>query len=237
MRTPIPTVTAAQMGEVDRVVTEEFGLPIVSLRENAGRGLATLAAQKLRELEERTVLCLAGKGGNGGGGLSACRHLANWGVSAEAIAVEPTLGTPAEIQARVLREAGVPVRSPASLSRVDGTSFDLVLDAILGYSGRRDPRGPVRDMVEIANGARHVVALDLPSGLDPATGKPRNPCVRAEATLTLALPKPGLLRPEATPYVGELWLGDLGIPDAVYARLGIRVPRLFRPGQIVRRLT
>lgn len=224
------------MREVDRIVTLEFGLPILSLMENAGRGLATLTARQFPSLSSRRILCLAGKGGNGGGGLAASRHLANWGASVEAIALEAAPGSASEIQARTLRRSGVPVGTPADLSglRIDG--FDAVLDAVLGYSLRGDPSGPARRMVEVANEARYVISLDLPSGLDPDTGIPATPCVRADATLTLALPKPGLLRPPAARHVGELWLGDLGIPGAVYRRLGVRVPRLFRPGQIVRRL-
>lgn len=233
---PIPTVTSAKMREVDRIATEDFGLPLLSMMENAGRGLATLAAHKLPSPPGARVLCLAGKGGNGGGGLAACRHLANWGVKVEALALESPPGSAADVQASVLRHAGIPARSQPDLQAVDVGAFELVLDAVLGYSVRGDPAGPARAFVEAADDARRVLSLDLPSGLDPDTGRAGRPCIRADATLTLALPKRGLLRPEAAPYVGELWLGDLGIPAAVYAKLGLDVPRLFRAGQIVRPL-
>lgn len=225
------------MRTIDQIATEEFNLSILSMMENAGRGLATLAARKLRGLGNRRVLCLAGKGGNGGGGLVASRHLANWGARLEVVALEPPPGTEAEIHARTLRKAGVSVKPPRALPRIDVRSFDVVLDAVLGYSLSGNPRGDAADLVRAANAANHVIALDLPSGLDPDRGNAGKPCVRATATLTLALPKRGLLERAAAPYVGELWLGDLGIPPAVFVRLGLRVPLLFRPGQVLRRLS
>ncbi len=225
------------MREVDRLAVEEFGLPLLSLMENAGRALATLAARRFGARRGKRVMCLAGKGGNGGGGLAASRHLADWGLEVEAVVLESPPGSASQIQANVLQHSGVQVHSVEELPRLDASDFDLVLDAILGYSVRGDPWGPAKSLVEMANRARRVLALDLPSGLNPDDGIPGKPCVRATATVTLALPKPGLLRPEAAPYVGELWLADLGIPAAVYARLGLIVPPLFRAGEILRPLS
>jgi len=233
----IPTVTAAQMREVDRLAIEEFGLPLLSLMENAGRALASLAVRRFTVSRGKRILCLAGEGGNGGGGLAAGRHLANWGLEVEAVILKSAPGSASEVQANILRRSEIQVHPAEELSRLDVRDFDLVIDAILGYSVRGNPSGPAKAMVETTNRAPRVLALDLPSGLNPDDGVPGTPCVRATATLTLALPKPGLLRPEAAPYVGELWLADLGIPMGVYARLGLAVPPLFRAGQILRRLS
>lgn len=71
-----------------------------------------------------------------------------------------------------------------------------------------------------------MIALDVPSGIDSTTGEAPGPSIRADLTLTLALPKTGL----DTPGVGELWLTDIGIPAAVYRRIGLEVPvGLFGP--------
>ena len=70
-----------------------------------------------------------------------------------------------------------------------------------------------------------MLALDTPSGLDPTTGSAGTPAVRAAATLTLALPKAGLLD---APSAGELYLADISVPPLVYQRMGIAVPELFR---------
>ena len=75
---------------------------------------------------------------------------------------------------------------------------------MIGYSLRGDPRGDTRDLIDWANqSGSPVLSLDTPSGLNVTTGEAANPCVSATATMTLALPKVGLL--EAT-QVGELWL-------------------------------
>jgi NAD(P)H-hydrate epimerase len=74
--------------------------------------------------------------------------------------------------------------------------------------------------------------LDVPSGLDATTGEVGDPCIRATATLTLALPKTGF---EArTDLVGELYLADISIPPALYAGMGIRMPPIFAQGSILR---
>jgi NAD(P)H-hydrate epimerase len=78
-----------------------------------------------------------------------------------------------------------------------------------------------------------VLILDLPSGLDATTGEPRNPTVKATATFTLALPKTGLLEEWAQGSVGELYLGDIGVPPQVYERFGLAVDGLFSQGEIL----
>jgi NAD(P)H-hydrate epimerase len=111
---------------------------------------------------------------------------------------------------------------------------DLVIDAILGYSLQGDPRGRAAELIGwcLAQSAP-VCSLDTPSGLDVTTGEPRRPCVRATATLTIALPKAGLAR--ASDNVGVLFVGDISVPPALYERLGLGMPHdLFADGPIVR---
>jgi NAD(P)H-hydrate epimerase len=78
-----------------------------------------------------------------------------------------------------------------------------------------------------------ILALDLPSGLDPDSGLPFDPTVRATQTLALALPKAGLLRPEAASSVGELWLADISVPVQAYARLDIHPGSLFAESDLI----
>jgi len=93
---------------------------------------------------------------------------------------------------------------------------DLIVDALLGYSLSGAPRGRVADLIEWANATRALIlSLDLPSGLDATTGNAPGAVIAPRWTMTLALPKTGLL-PER---VGQLYLADIGIPDAVYQRM------------------
>jgi NAD(P)H-hydrate epimerase len=107
-----------------------------------------------------------------------------------------------------------------------------VLDALIGYSQRGDPSGRAAELIDWANNqAAPVLALDTPSGLDITTGLAGSPCVAAEATLTLALPKVGLLD---APSVGELYLADISVPAIVYQRMGITPSNLFGEATVVR---
>jgi NAD(P)H-hydrate epimerase len=111
----------------------------------------------------------------------------------------------------------------------------MIIDALLGFGLSGPPSGAAARLIAAANAHRApVLAVDLPSGLDATTGIPYDPCIRADATLTLALPKTGLLDPAARTVVGELAVADIGIPPAVYARVGISLGTLFTERSIVR---
>lgn len=236
-----PSVTAKEMREIDRIMVEELGIELLQMMEHAGRNLAEVARALLGgELSGKRIIVLGGPGNNGGGGLVAARHLANGGASVVVVlAQSPTdlKEVPAQQHATLLR-IGVPsvVFDPADAEALTAwlDPADLVVDALLGYSLSGPPRGAIAEIIHRANGSgRRILALDLPSGLHPDTGEAFNPCIRAHATLTLALPKRGLLAPGATPHVGRLWVGDIGIPPAAFTRLGLDVGPIFSRAPIV----
>jgi len=128
----------------------------------------------------------------------------------------------------------VPVHGPAEAVSLLHEA-DVVLDALLGYSIDGPPREPEAGMIRFAG--MHdtpMIALDLPSGLDPDRGLPYDPTIRATKTLALALPKAGLLRPEAASSVGELWLADISVPVQAYARFDIHPGPLFAESDLIR---
>ena len=111
----------------------------------------------------------------------------------------------------------------------------MILDALIGYGLRGAPQGVTADLVRAANASSApVIALDTPSGLDTTTGAFFDPCIRANATLALALPKVGLLAETACAVVGELYVADISVPPRVYAAMGIEIPDLFAEAEIVR---
>ncbi len=208
------------MREIDRIATEEFGLNLASMMENAGRSLAILAKRMLHDSTENgRVCCLIGGGNNGGGGLVAARHLHNWGIEvALALAVPPSrMKEVPKRQLEIVRRLGVPVLD--SGDQLQG--YGVLVDAILGYGQTGRPRGPAASLIRKANATgTPIISLDLPSGLDPESGKANEPCIRAAATLTLALPKTGFLNPSAKSYLGKTYLADISIPLEVYERFG-----------------
>jgi NAD(P)H-hydrate epimerase len=110
----IPTVTAEQMREVDRLAVEGFGLLLIQMMENAGIRLAELV---LRKFQPGTVAVLCGRGGNGGGGLVAARHLANRGLRVAITLSEDRsrLGQVPGHQLAILERMDVPVVPPSPL--------------------------------------------------------------------------------------------------------------------------
>lgn len=238
----LPSVTASQMREVDRLMVDDLGIGLLQMMEHAGRGLTEVGRTLLGgELNEKQVLVLVGPGHNGAGGLVAARLFANGGARVTVVLAQLAdrlKGMPAQ-QYRVLARIGIPSRAfdadPGELADLLGAS-DLVVDALLGYSLEGPPRGPIATLIQRANeNARQILALDLPSGLHPDTGHVSGSCIRARATVTLALPKRGLLEPAAHPYVGDLWLADIGVPMALYPRLGFVVGPVFSPASVIRR--
>lgn len=233
----VPYLSTEQMVEVDRVMTEDYGIGLVQMMENAGRNLAHLARVRFMNGDPigKAVVVLAGSGGNGGGAMVCARRLHNWGARVRVLLTRPRemlAGAPA-LQEKILQRMGVAVASAEDVERVH--TVDLVVDGVIGYSLSGAPRGTAADLIRWANASgAPVLSLDTPSGLDTTTGIPHAPAVRATATLTLALPKEGLRAEGAAAYVGELYLGDIGVPVELYAGMGIEVGHLFAESDIVR---
>ncbi len=214
--TVVPAVSAEQMREVDRIAVEEFGLGILQMMENAGRSLAENAMALLPRDHARIVI-LAGTGGNGGGGLCCARHLRNRGWAVDvAVTRPPDPAGAAGRQLQVLEAAGLSPLGPEEVPlAIQGA--ELVVDALIGYGLTGSARGIAARWIELTHEhEKRVLSLDVPSGLDATTGRHLGPMMRPERTLTLALPKTGLMG-----VGGALFLADIGITPEVYARLGI----------------
>lgn len=230
----VPAVTRAQMREIDRLMVEEFGIEIVQMMENAGLQLARLVQHLLGgALAGQRVLVLAGRGNNGGGGLVAARRLAAWGAEIAVILAHPEEefdGLPAQ-HLDSARRSGVPINfRPAGLP-----PHDQIIDALIGYGLEGPPHGDAAHLIAAATASpAPIVSLDVPSGVDVDTGAAYDLSIHAAATLTLALPKVGLVRPEARSRVGDLYLADIGVPPALYEQIGLGTPRPFAIGQLVR---
>jgi NAD(P)H-hydrate epimerase len=224
-------ITVAQMREVDRVAID-LGLTLTRMMENAGTNLAWLALAMLGgDAAGRRVAVLAGRGGNGGGGLVAARRLIGWGADVDVhLASDPGELAPVPLeQLKLLERMGASVSVGAS----GISSPELFIDAILGYSQAGDPRGRAAELIRATDGFR-ALSLDVPSGLEIEHGTAGKPALTAEATLTLALPKAALRLEVAAPLVGALYLADISIPPIVYERLGIPYRSPFSRGPIVR---
>jgi NAD(P)H-hydrate epimerase len=222
----VPSISTRQMVEVDRLMIEEYQINLVQMMENAGRNLAELARRMLPgKIGGQRIVILCGAGNNGGGGLVAARHLHNWGAEISLVlAHDPSRlkEIPAH-QLRILQHMHLEIDEQPNLEKAS-----LIIDALIGYGLNGDPRPPIAGWIELANDAsRPILALDTPSGLDTTSGIPGDPCIKATATLALALPKSGLLTTQARGYVGDLYLADISVPPELYQQMGIEVPNIF----------
>jgi hydroxyethylthiazole kinase-like uncharacterized protein yjeF len=226
-------LTAEEMAEADRMTIGDFGIDVLSLMENAGVATANLARKMLGgDTSGRSVCCLVGRGNNGGDGLVAARHLHNWGAL-----VTVVLGG----ERGELRD--VPARQLATVDKMgikvfgqdgDFGGAELLVDALLGYGSRGDPRDPLARLIRRANtSGTRILAVDIPSGLDATTGEPGEPCIIAKATVTFGLLKNGFLNPRSRGFVGDLYLADISLPGGIYSRYSQR-PGIFARDSLVR---
>jgi NAD(P)H-hydrate epimerase len=204
-------VTTDLMREVDRLAVEVYGVTLLQMMENAGRNLAELGRRMLGgSARGSRVLVAAGRGNNGGGGLASARHLLNWGAEVEVTLETDDVGPAPGQQLATLRRMRTPILlGEDALGALDGWDGDLILDAMVGYGLSSAPRGWTGRAVEAINALdTPVVSLDVPTGLEATTGEVLEPCIRASRTLTLALPKTGLLQDRARKLVGDLSSGS-----------------------------
>ncbi len=237
---PLPVVDTPAMIEVDRAMIEDYRIELIQMMENAGRNLAHLTRVRFLDGDPRgkPIVVLAGSGGNGGGALVAARRLACWGGDILVALAQPAndmTPIPAH-QLDILKRMDVEVSDVSALSERDVRPA-AVLDGLIGYSLSGDPTGDSARLITWANQQDGpIISLDVPSGYDATNGVVRDPAIRAAATLTLALPKPGLQSPDARETLGELYLADISVPPGLYTRppLDLSVDPIFAQSDIVR---
>ncbi len=228
-------LTAAQSRELDRLALAEFGLTGLVLMENAARGVADIVLDALDDAAADNgnvggVLIVAGPGNNGGDGLAAARHLHNAGVRIEVLLAFPAAACRGDcaVQLKTIQAMGLPAREWGAANGLAQTPAPtIVVDAIFGTGLVRALDAPTRALVDAIEQVHQrgtlVLAVDVPSGMDADTGTAvgaRGIMVRADATVTFAGVKPGLVSPHAAEWVGELMVGDIGVPRELVARLG-----------------
>jgi ADP-dependent NAD(P)H-hydrate dehydratase / NAD(P)H-hydrate epimerase len=221
--------TAEQMREFDRRAAEEFGVPSIVLMENAGRHVAKTVMDAYGPVTGRRITVVAGRGNNGGDGFVAARHLRDAGADVEVLLLaDPSdVKGDAKINLDILLKSKQPVGSNPSLSEMESilVHSHVIIDAIFGTGLRDEIKGPAADAIHAMNAsARPVVAVDLPSGLDADTGKVWGVCVKADFTVTFALPKIGLYTYPGAAYAGKIVVVEIGIPHELYSDINVELP-------------
>jgi NAD(P)H-hydrate epimerase len=207
-------VTVAQMREIDRITIQERGVPALELMERAGRAVADAVVHRF---QPRRVGIVTGKGNNAGDGLVVARALSERGIAVRLVML---------VQGADLSEAARHnfQRLPENVERFDRPSgsgieswlrdCDVVVDAILGTGASGPVRGPFGEAIAAVNGlGKPVAAIDVPSGLNADTGRVEGAGIIAQLTVTIGLPKIGMIVGAGKPFAGEVIVADIGFPE------------------------
>ena len=217
-------VTAAEMLAIEEG-SEEAGVSTDTLMENAGLAVARTARRMVGPLAGVSVVVLVGPGNNGADGLVAARHIRRWGASVTAYICRDR-GTPDPKLDDALRDGVevIAVSDDSELARLKCVlgSAHLVIDAMLGTGRARPIEGVFKDILDVLRDNReagsrtaHLLALDLPTGLNCDTAEVDPVCVAPDVTVALGYPKRGHLNFPGADSVGSLEVADIGIPPGL----------------------
>jgi hydroxyethylthiazole kinase-like uncharacterized protein yjeF len=213
-------VTADQMRKIDEECLN-LGLTTSILMENAGKGVAEETRRILGNIDQQHVLVLAGPGNNGGDGLVAARYLNDWGARVSLYLFGER--QPEDPNLKLVQQRNLTIikaNQDENLEELNKIllSATAVIDALFGTGKSRPLDESVSKVLirisEIRSGHRslHVIALDLPSGLNADTGEVDPFCLYADDTITLGYPKLGMVNLPGAESVGKLSVVDIGIP-------------------------
>lgn len=213
-------VTVEQMRRLEEAAARA-GRPPETLMGEAGLAVAQETWLAMGVVAERSVLVLVGPGNNGGDGLVAARHLADFGAK---VGVYLLRSRPADDpNYRQVLERNIPVGQAEDDPDLAGlrealAGADAVVDALLGTGRARGIEGPLAAMLDALRERQQqpnpplVVAVDLPTGVDADTGAADPRAVRADLTVTLGFAKVGLYALPGAELAGRIQVVDIGIP-------------------------
>jgi len=185
------------------------------MMENAGAGATKRLVEKFGDVKSKNVLVFTGLGNNGGDGLVIARHLAGYGSSVTVF----LLGKPDNIRSEecswnwslLEKMKSVKLLTGGNLEDLNNLKFEIIIDGILGTGISGEIREPHASAIEFINEkAYHVVAVDVPSGLNPDTGEANKICVNAKMTVTFHRMKVGMSKRKDV--CGEIFVEKIGIP-------------------------
>lgn len=235
----VKIVTAEQMKNIDRRATERFGVPSIVLMENAATAVVDAIFEHDAGAERVALFC--GTGQNGGDGFAVARHLENRGVVPIIFVVgeRARCSGDAATNLAICERLALPmydVRDAESLedALVHAGDADVVVDAIFGTGLNRAPEGVYAETIRSINElSLPIVAVDLPSGMNASSPDPFDPCIRANVTVTFAVPKICHVFDPAATDCGEVIVADITIPSAAVddenITISLTTPVAIRP--------
>jgi ADP-dependent NAD(P)H-hydrate dehydratase / NAD(P)H-hydrate epimerase len=220
-------VSAAEMREIDRATSERFGVPSLTLMENAGSAITRFILSDYPEARSISVIC--GKGNNGGDGFVVARQVAESGrvVRVLLLCGPEELRGDAAAMFEKLTILPLVVREVSALDSSDAAPIfaaDLMVDAVLGTGFRPPVSALYAAAIGRTNESRApVIAVDIPSGAEAdAMQAPAGTVARADAVVTFTAPRPGHVFAGLT--AGPTVIAPIGSPpDAIASNLGLHL--------------
>ncbi|MBT4941658.1 MAG: NAD(P)H-hydrate epimerase [Candidatus Magasanikbacteria bacterium] len=214
--------TADEMEKLDELAVEH-GLEIRQMMELAGWHMVEVFNKLSIGLSDQIVI-VVGKGNKGGDGLSAARHLVNHGYkNISIILVSKDIKPDSQHHLDLLVKMDMPIMvysENQDLAKEKIDSADIIMDSLIGYHLQGEPRGDFAELIEIINNASgKVISYDLPSGVDATTGECQKVCIKADATLTLAMPKKIFNTNSGKESSGQVFALDIGVPEFLYNKI------------------
>jgi len=211
----VETITADKMRQVEEKA-HDMGILRIFMMENAGNSIADYIVNRFKKLKKRIVV-VAGTGNNGGDAFVAARHLAYHGAKITVI----LLGSPNDLKTEEARINWNILEQMNSIDLIFAketsseitkmiNNADIIIDGIFGTGIKGSISEPHSSAIDAINRSRaYKVAVDVPSGLDPDTGKIHDKCVKADATITFHRMKKGLPKRNVC---GKIIVAPIGIP-------------------------
>ena len=210
-------VTPDEMKIIDKTAIDEFGIPGIVLMENAALGVVREVGKILGDIPGKYAIVLAGKGNNGGDAFAVARHLSNMGarVSVHVLARLADISEDAKTNLDILIKMGMEVKEVTKGEHIDEIRDRLKFAHI-------EVKGVMAGIIGVVNDSCvPVVAVDIPSGVNGATGEVSTACIKARSTVTFGFPKLGQLVHPGCEYVGKLEIVDIGIPRAAAEKVKV----------------
>jgi len=213
-------ITVKQMMQIEEN-GHQMGFLRKFMMENAGAAAAKRIVEKYSGVwflntDYKKILVFAGLGNNGGDGLVIARHLAGYGANVTVF----LLGEPDNIRSEecswnwslLEKMKSVKLLTGGNLEDLNNLEFKIIIDGILGTGISGEIREPHASTIEFINEkVNNVVAVDVPSGLNPDTGEANKRCVNANMTVTFHRMKVGM--PKRKDVCGEIFVEKIGIPS------------------------
>ncbi|EUD69324.1 YjeF [Plasmodium inui San Antonio 1] len=191
----------------NELMSDDVGYTTEQLMELAGLSIAQIICREYSLDRFKKILIFCGPGNNGGDGLVAARHLKQFGYDVTVAYPKENRKVLFQRLLNLLQHYHVPVVKSATGQ--DVKMYDLVVDALFGFSFRGEPRSPFDEIIHVINQSnKPVVSVDVPSGTNIDGGSAANAfCVNSEVNISLMLPKEGVRH-----YAKKHYLGGRFIP-------------------------